>query len=175
MKLRDRMHYDGSVMSALISRLDPLIAGENDERGAFLLGLLGEIATKYSAHRVLTTGSVHGAADAVNTLISTSDPTTLAGAITMVNDIHAKFSAHIIRVASATHGIADVRNTPALPKVPLNATWEQARNLANHLRSQYEAHRVLTTGAVHGAADNTNSVVDTVDSTQFVPTLDVEV
>jgi len=175
MKLRDRMNYDGPVMSALVSRLDPLIEGQNLILGADLFGLLGDIAVKYSAHRVLTTGAVHGAADGVNTLIGTSDPTTLAGAITMVNDIHAKFSAHIVRVASATHGIADTRSTLAMSKVSLNATWVQARDLANHIRTQYEAHRVLTTGPVHGLADSTNTIADAVVSTVFVPTLDTEV
>ena len=175
MKLRDRMRYDSPVMAQLVERLEPLIDGQNLILGSALFGLLGDIATKYSAHRILTAGSVHGLADSTNVLLGTSDPTTKAGAITMVNDILAKFTAHIILTTGGVHGAADSVSTPAIRKLNPDADWNEIRDLANHLRSRYERHRVLTTGGVHGAADSTNAVADAVVTTEFIPSLDREV
>lgn len=173
MKLRDRMMKSDPVVHNLISRLDPLIDGENLVRGAAVFTLLGDIAVKYSAHRILTTGTVHGLADGTNALITSSTPTTKAAALTMVNDIRAKFAAHVILTTGSVHGAVDTQSVPSLPKLNLDAGWDEIRDLANHLRARYEAHRVRA--VVHTNPDATNTMAVATDGTQYVPTLDKEI
>lgn len=116
--------------------------------------LVNELKTDYEAHRVLTAGSVHGAADTTNTVTS-ADATDLASAQTLANEIKVDYEAHRILTAGSVHGAADTTNAVTAA----NATdLSTLITLVNDLRTQYEAHRVFTTGGVHGAADTTNVV-----------------
>jgi hypothetical protein len=116
--------------------------------------LVNELKTDYEAHRVLTAGPVHGAADTTN-VVSAADATDLSSAITLANEIKVDYDAHRILTAGSVHGAADTTN---------DVTAADATNLSslitlvNDIRTQYEAHRVLTAGGVHTNADNTNVV-----------------
>ena len=123
-----------------------------------VITLANELKADYNAHRVLTTGTVHGAADSTNS-VTASDATTLATAYTLLNQIKAKYNAHRVLTAGSVHGAADSTNDADAADATTLAT---AITLANQLKAKYNAHRVLTAGAVHGAADSTN-VVATAD------------
>jgi hypothetical protein len=116
--------------------------------------LVNEIKTDYEAHRILTAGSVHGAADTTNT-VSAADATDLATAITLANEIKVDYEAHRVLTAGSVHGAADSTNVVTASDATTLATLI---TLINDLRTQYEAHRVLIAGSVHGAADTTNTV-----------------
>ncbi len=121
---------------------------------ATLVTLANELKVDYEAHRVLTAGSVHGAADATNA-VSAANATDLATAITLLNDLRTQYEAHRVLTAGSVHGAADATNAVSAPAATDLAT---AITLANELKVDYEAHRVLTAGSVHGAADATNAV-----------------
>jgi hypothetical protein len=116
--------------------------------------LVNELKADYEAHRVLTAGSVHGAADTTN-VVSSADATDLASAITLANEIKTDYEAHRILTAGSVHGAADTTNAVTAADATGRSTLI---SLVNDIRTQYEAHRVLTAGGVHGAADSTNVV-----------------
>lgn len=147
-----------------------------------LVTLANELRTDYEAHRVLTAGSVHGAADNTNA-VAASAASDLPTAITLLNEIKADYNAHRILTAGSVHGAADSTNVVATA----DATDAQtAITLAIALKTAYNAHRALTAGSVHGAADSTNvtsaanptrgTVVadDTVMARTFGPTWDTD-
>lgn len=116
--------------------------------------LLNEIKTDYEAHRVLTAGSVHGAADSTNTITAanaTDSPTRVA----LANDLRAKYEAHRILTSGGVHGAADTVDVITAPVATDDAS---ALILALDLKAKYNAHRVLVAGSVHGLADSTNAV-----------------
>jgi hypothetical protein len=115
--------------------------------------LLNEIKTDYEAHRVLTAGSVHGGADATNT-ITAANASDTATRIALANDLRAKINAHRILTGGGVHGAADTTNVITAPVATDDAT---ALILALDLKAKYNAHRILTAGSVHGAADSTNA------------------
>lgn len=118
--------------------------------------LVNDLKAMYEAHRVLTAGSVHGAADTTN-VVTSADATDLASAITLANDIKTQYNAHRVLTAGGVHGAADTTN----PVTSANATdLATLITLINEIRTDYEAHRVLTAGGVHGAADSTNVVTE---------------
>lgn len=117
-----------------------------------LVALANDLKTDYNAHRVLTAGSVHGAADNTNAVTS-SDASNLATAITLLNEIRTDYEAHRVLTAGSVHGGAD--STNALTAVAATDA-QSAITLALDLKAKYNAHRVLTAGSVHGAADSTN-------------------
>jgi hypothetical protein len=126
-----------------------------EEEWIDVLPLVNDLAAQYEAHRVLTAGGVHGAADTTNVITATNPATDPAEAITLANDIKAMYEAHRILTAGSVHGAADNTNVVATP----NATdWATLKTLANDIKVKYEAHRVLTAGSVHGAQDTTNVV-----------------
>lgn len=116
--------------------------------------LVNDLKVQYEAHRVLTTGGVHGAADSTN-VVTSSDATDLASAITLANDIKTQYNAHRVLTAGSVHGAADTTNVVSSADATTLATLI---TLVNEIRVDYEAHRVLTSGGVHGAADSTNVV-----------------
>jgi hypothetical protein len=116
--------------------------------------LVNELKADYEAHRVLTAGSVHGAADTTNT-VSAADATDEATAITLANEIKVDYEAHRVLTAGSVHGAADATNDVTAADATDLATLI---TLVDDLRVQYEAHRVLIAGSVHGAADSTNVV-----------------
>lgn len=116
--------------------------------------LLNEIKADYEAHRILTAGSVHGAADTTN-VVSSADATDLASAITLANEIKVDYEAHRVLTGGGEHTVADAVNVVTAANASDLGTLV---TLANDLRVQYEAHRVYLTGPCHGAADATNVV-----------------
>ncbi len=114
--------------------------------------LLNELKTDYAAHRVLTTGGVHGAADSVNvvTAANASSPSTR---LALVNDLRVQIKAHMINTGSSVHGLAD---TTDVVTAPVATDDSSALILALNLKTVYNAHIILTTGGVHGLADSTN-------------------
>lgn len=118
-----------------------------------VIALANDIKAKYNAHRILTAGSVHGAADSTN-VTSAPNATNLATAITLLNELRTDYEAHRVLTSGSVHGAADSTNTISAPVASNLAT---AVTLANDLRTKYEAHRVLTAGTVHGGADSTNA------------------
>lgn len=122
--------------------------------------LLNEIKTDYQAHRVLTSGSVHGAADSTNT-ITAANASDTATRVALANDLRAKYEAHRILTAGGVHGAADTVDVIVAPVATDDAT---ALILALDLKAKYNAHRVLTAGSVHGAADSTNVVTSAAPS-----------
>lgn len=126
-----------------------------------VITLANELKRDYEEHRVLTAGSVHGAADNTNA-VSAANATDLATAITLLNELKVDYEAHRVLTGGSEHGAADNTNAVTAADATNLAT---AVALANDLRTQYEAHRVLTSGSVHGAADNTNAVTATITAT----------
>ncbi len=125
--------------------------------GDDVLALLNDAVTQYEAHRVLTAGGVHGAADTTNVITATSPATTEAEAVALANDLKAMYEAHRVLTAGGVHGAADDVNTIESDDA---IKWSNVVTLINEFKNTtgYEAHRVLTTGGVHGAADSTNII-----------------
>lgn len=114
--------------------------------------LLNELKGDYNAHRVLTGGSEHGAADTAN-VVTAADATNTATRIALANDIRAQYEAHRILTAGGVHGAADTTNVIT---VPVATDDSSALALALVLQAEYNDHIALTAGSVHGAADVTN-------------------
>lgn len=129
-----------------------------------LYTLANDLKDQYEAHRVLTTGTVHGAADATN-VVTAADATTQATLYLLLNDLKAQYEAHRVLTTSSVHGAADATNVVSAADATTLAT---AITLANELKVDYEAHRILTAASVHGAADATDVV--TADSVTLATT-----
>jgi hypothetical protein len=127
-----------------------MIAGAYGGTASTIVAFTNALRTAYEAHRVLTTGGVHGAADGVNTVGAAS--TDLPTAITLLNDIKAKYNLHHVYVVSSVHAGAGDPNTVTAGDATDLAT---AIVLAEDIKLMYNAHRINVT-SVHGIADNTN-------------------
>lgn len=119
-----------------------------------MIGILNDLKVQYEAHRVLTAGGVHGAADSTN-VVTAADATDLATAITLANDLKVQYEAHRVLTAGSVHDGADGTNTIAASNA---SDLSSLVTLTNELKTDYEAHRVLTAGPVHAAADSVNAV-----------------
>lgn len=150
---------DSGALAAGIYRLTPtcdclIRIGTEGYTTQQAIDLVNELKADYNAHRVLTTASVHGAADTTN-VTAAADATTLATAYTLANELKVDYEAHRVLTAGSVHGGADSTNTISAANATTLATLI---TLVNELRTDFEAHRVLTAGSVHGAADATNTV-----------------
>ncbi len=132
-----------------------------------IYALLNELKVEYEAHRVFTTGGVHGAADNTNA-VTAADADTKATAITLTNDLKTQFNAHCALVDSV-HGAADETNPVTEEDLEEGATWTEISTMAGAIKTGYEAHRILTTDDVHGAADSTNVVDDIIGYYDRIP------
>lgn len=128
--------------------LDPSTAAKTA-----LVTLVNEIRTDFLAHIVLTSGSVHAAADSTSDDGVGSAASTAADALTLVNTLRTAAIAHAANTTA--HTLADSTSFASLPAAAV--TIADAVTLANALKAAYNAHRVKTSGSVHGAADNTNA------------------
>lgn len=110
------------------------------------------------AHMILTSGTVHGAADTVNNGALTAIPaaTTYATAITLYNAIITYLSAHVVLTAGAVHGASDTTAATALGALTPATTAQEVVTGLPTLIAIYNAHRIKTSSSVHGAADSTN-------------------
>ena len=124
---------------------------------AKIKALADELKTKYNAHRVLTSGSVHGGADSTN-VVSAAAVSSKATAVTLLNELKTDFNAHIAMTSGSVHGAADATNPVTLDDLTSSSTWTEIAAMADSIRTKYEAHRVLTADSVHGAADSTNTM-----------------
>lgn len=128
--------------------------------GTALQGGANDLRTNYEAHRVMTGGAVHTAADATNTVV-TDDADSQEGAIALLNELRSKILAHAQESSAAPtawHVEDDLKNTPMAGPATDVAT---ATVLSADLRERvYELHRMQDTNPnVHDAAvDNTNTL-----------------
>jgi hypothetical protein len=120
-----------------------------------LVTLVNELRTDLIAHFALTSGSVHGAADATSGTGIGSAATDIATAIVLANQLRTAYEAHRVLTSGSVHGAADATNVISAAAA---TTSFGAVALVNEIKADYEAHRQLTTGSVHGAADATNVI-----------------
>jgi phage tail sheath protein FI len=136
-----------------------------------LCALTNEMVTDYEAHRILTAGSVHLAADTTNTMTSTTDISTLAGAIVQLNDLKTQYEAHRALLTAHTND-DDVNTISASDATEIKS----AITLANELRIDLAAHfiQLVDLGSnpvhgnpVHGAADTTQTIANSAVTTNY--------
>lgn len=118
---------------------------------------INELFGDLNAHYVLTSGSVHGAADSADVMSAVTYPPAVdeATRIARLNACVASYELHRVKTAGGVHGAAD--NTNAITYV-LAFNNETAMQLAYQLTAAYNLghrQRLLT---VHGAVDATNVV-----------------
>lgn len=141
---------------AVIRALWAMYGSATSSMDSALTAKVNSLRTKYEAHRALTSGGVHGAADTLNTVTLNRDTSTLDGAIAAINELRAKLSSHVVNVASSVHAHADTTNVVTAPAA---TDVVSAHTLADQMWTVYEAHRQLVgSSAVHGAADSTNTL-----------------
>lgn len=93
------------------------------------------IRTAYEAHRVLTAGSVHGGADATNTMSAAAVGTLQTSINTYLTELKGDYNAHIIYMTSHYKPTGDLAATAA------NATsLATSITLANQLKLMYNDH-----------------------------------
>lgn len=110
----------------------------------------------YEAHRVLTAGGVHGAADSTNAVSASLYPASgQAESVALINAVLAAYEAHRILTAGGVHGAAD--STNQVHRVA-STDWRTAANLSGEIVRKFNSHIILTAGSVHGAADTANEV-----------------
>lgn len=115
---------------------------------------VNELYLKYEAHRVLTTGGVHGAADTTNVISPSLYPADgEAETVALLNAILTAYEAHRVLTAGGVHGAADSTNVVYRAAA---TDWRTAANLSGEVRRKFNTHIVLTAGPVHGAADTIN-------------------
>lgn len=147
------------VASTLVTT--PTVSAATNVGLSSTIALANALKADYNAHRILTAGSVHGAADSTNATTS-ADATDLASLITLLNELKTDYNAHRILTAGGVHGAADTTNAITTSNATTLAT---ASALASALKSAYNAHRILTAGSVHGAADTVNGTSAALTST----------
>ena len=121
-----------------------------------LVALANDIRTKFLAHIVLITGSVHLNADTTSDDGVAAAATNRATAIALLNTLRTAYEAHRVLVGtgpSQVHLVADTTNTITAPAATDGFT---ARTLANELKAKLTAHEGDT--ASHTIADATNLV-----------------
>ena len=90
----------------------------------------------YEAHRVLTAGTVHGAADATNTVTATAVGTFSTALYAGINELKTDFNAHIAE-SGTSHKIMD---TSMLVENANASSTATAKALINELRTNYTDH-----------------------------------
>lgn len=134
LKVQLNAHY------AMESRLGEAITFAND------------VAAMYEAHRILTAGPVHGAADSTN-VITAPTATNLATCMALANDTKAMYEAHRILIAGTVHGNFDSIDAITAPDA---TDLTSLKTLLVDIAAQYAAHRVHTganaTGPFAGCA-----------------------
>lgn len=113
--------------------------------------LINEIYTDQNAHVILTTGTVHGAADSAD-VVSIASATNTATRIARINALRLAYIAHIAK-GSLTHLAADATNVLVVGPATNDTT---ALLLALDLKAKLNAHDGNL--AAHTIADATNVV-----------------
>lgn len=165
---------DATDLVSLVNLVDELMTAINAHCGAMstlreAITLLNELKADYEAHRVLTTGAIHGAEDNTN-FVAAPDAVDLDSAQTLANDLKDQYELHRVLTTGGVHAGEDQTNIINVEDAEDLGTLAA---LANKLKEKYEAHRVLQP-AVHGQEDNANSVtsnnVGTADIHRFEDT-----
>jgi hypothetical protein len=103
-----------------------------------IMAMADSIRTKYEAHRILTDGSVHGDADATNTVSQSAIGTVQTAINGLLNELKTDFNAHIILMTS--HVIKDDSMAVTAATATNLAT---SATLAKNLVTSYENHRTV--------------------------------
>jgi hypothetical protein len=123
-----------------------------------LNNLINEIFTDQNAHVILTTGTVHGAADSANVVSALTYPSAVdeATRVARINALRAAYVSHIATIADDVHLEADETNVLTVPEAEDDAG---ALLLAVELKLMLNAHGADT--GPHTIADATNVVTST--------------
>jgi hypothetical protein len=122
------------------------------------IACIGEVRTKYNAHRILTAGTVHDAADVTN-VPSVATATDLASAIVVWRSVWDNLNAHMSDATA--HGSDPTRTVDgaAMERVEDPATLAMLLVRTIALRDLYEEHRIKEiTVAPHANPDADNVV-----------------
>ena len=104
----------------------------------------------YEAHRVLTAGAVHGAADSTNTMTATAVGTVTTALYAGLNELKGDFNAHI-QESGTSHYMPDV----TMKVTAVNAsTAVTSRSLANALKVAINDHLSKVAEAALGSLPN---------------------
>lgn len=119
--------------------------------------LINEEFTDFNAHVVLTTGSVHGAADSADVVSAGTYPTATntATRVARMNALRAAYNLHVVKTAGGVHGAADTVDSIT---APVCSDDSSCLVLALEFKTKYNLHIAKTAGSVHGLADSTNAV-----------------
>ena len=138
--------------SGLVVTLEPPL-GE-------LVTLTAELRADFLAHIVLTTGTVHGAAD-VEIYAMGAAPTNHATAIARLGQLLVAAKVHVQKTAGGVHGASDSTALSALNALTAPTTGAEAVLFANAFKAAFfgaVGHSTRTTSSIHGAADTTNTI-----------------
>lgn len=155
-------HASSYVTHGGVDAANTISAGDATTLGTACT-LLNQARTKYEAHRVYTTGSVHGSADNTSTHVIDSGlpaATTLSTAANLWADIWLKFGKH--GVDSTFHGVPSNSPIDGTLKQQLEKprTTLQLIERSNQLKALFNGHIVRTNSAAgHAAADADNVIV----------------
>jgi hypothetical protein len=134
------------------------------------IALLNDIKTQYEAHRVLTAGSVHGAADSTN-VVTAADATNLATLITLADDLRTQYEAHRVLTAGAVHGAADTTNAVTATAVGSTVDFHvlTAAQLPTTTTAAIGAVTTLGTVAAYNASFGAGDLAEVTGSTAVAP------
>jgi hypothetical protein len=122
----------GAVDTANLVTLDDLLPEATWEQ---IQALLDDIRTKYEAHRVNVTASVHGGADATNAMAVSAVGSVQTSVNTFLTEMKGDLNAHMLNLTSHNTLVDNMQITAA------NATsLVTARLLANAIKAAYMDH-----------------------------------
>ena len=108
------------------------------------------LRSAYEAHRVLTAGTVHGAADSTNTVTAAAVGTVTVALYAGLNELKGDFNAHI-QESGTFHYMPDVSMTVTVANASTAAT---SRALANALKASINDHISRAAEAALGSLPN---------------------
>lgn len=133
-----------------------------------LLTYVNELVDEAEDHFVLTTGTVHGAADTGPYTVN-GTAATLAAGITRFGQILTAAIAHVQKTSSSIHGASDTTALAALQAIVVPTTGQTLLTAALAFKAAFfgtgtanSGHSIRTTSSIHGAADATNVIVSDV-------------
>jgi hypothetical protein len=125
-----------------------------------LNALINEIYTDQNAHVILTSGTVHGAADNAD-VVSVASASNTATRVARINALRVAYIAHINKTSGGVHGHIDATNVIV---APVAFDDSSALVLALDMKTKLNAHELNVTLSVHGATDTANPVTSSTPS-----------
>lgn len=160
---------DASLTTPLANMVDVTAANLGND----LVTSVGDLCTKFEAHRQMTSGSpaVHLTTDSVNAMsrVYVSTTSSVAYAISQLNELRTRITGHAEPGSSATrwHTNDDSANQSIVG--PASDIASATVLLADIGYRVYERHRTrVGTPTVHGSADNTNALTAASVLTTFI-------